>query len=170
MAVSPYCRMAVGVFDDVRIRYGHTAYTACTAIRPYVHDTNQGANTKLTTLISLMRMFIAGPDVSLNGSPTVSPTTAALCGSEPLPPSAPPSMCFLALSHAPPALAMNSASITPVNVAPASMPPSAYSPSSLPTTTGATTAVSPGTIISRKAARVAMSTQRPHAGSWGSAT
>ena len=26
------------------------------------------------------------PDVSLNGSPTVSPTTAALCASEPLPP------------------------------------------------------------------------------------
>ena len=28
--------------------------------------------------ISLMRMFSAGPDVSLNGSPTVSPTTACV--------------------------------------------------------------------------------------------
>ena len=29
-------------------------------------------------VISLIRMLIDGPDVSLNGSPTVSPTTAAL--------------------------------------------------------------------------------------------
>ncbi len=60
----------------------------------------------------------------MNGSPTVSPTTAALCGSLPLPPCAPPSMYFLALSQAPPALAMKSASRTPVTVAPASRPPS----------------------------------------------
>jgi len=33
---------------------------------------------------SLMRMFIDGPEVSLSGSPTVSPTTAALCVSLPL--------------------------------------------------------------------------------------
>ena len=45
-----------------------------------------GANTRDTTAISLMRMFIDGPDVSLNGSPTVSPTTEALCASDPLPP------------------------------------------------------------------------------------
>jgi hypothetical protein len=32
-----------------------------------------------------MTMFNAGPDVSLKGSPTVSPTTAALWTSEPLP-------------------------------------------------------------------------------------
>ena len=36
--------------------------------------------------ISLSRMFREGPEVSLNGSPTVSPTTAALCASEPFPP------------------------------------------------------------------------------------
>ncbi len=105
-----------------------------------------------------------GPLVSLNGSPTVSPTTAALCGSEPLPPWAPPSMYFLALSQAPPALAMKSASITPVTVAPASIPPSVSMPKSLPTSTGAITAVSPGTIISRRAARVEMSTQRALSG------
>ena len=40
-------------------------------------QTKSGAMTSDTTDISLMRMFIAGPDVSLNGSPTVSPTTAA---------------------------------------------------------------------------------------------
>ena len=36
-----------------------------------------GANTRDTMVISLIRMFIAGPEVSLNGSPTVSPTTVA---------------------------------------------------------------------------------------------
>lgn len=39
---------------------------------------NRGANTRDTTVISLIRMLMEGPDVSLNGSPTVSPTTAAL--------------------------------------------------------------------------------------------
>ena len=41
--------------------------------------TNSGANTTDTMVISLIRMLIDGPEVSLNGSPTVSPTTAALC-------------------------------------------------------------------------------------------
>ena len=49
-------------------------------------------------------MFRDGPDVSFSGSPTVSPTTAALCSSEPLPPRLPASMYFLALSQAPPEL------------------------------------------------------------------
>ena len=39
---------------------------------------NNGANTKATTVINLIKMLIDGPDVSLKGSPTVSPTTAAL--------------------------------------------------------------------------------------------
>ena len=34
-----------------------------------------------------------GPTVSLRGSPTVSPTTAALCASEPLPPAQRPTLC-----------------------------------------------------------------------------
>lgn len=46
----------------------------------------------------------AGPAVSLKGSPIVSPMTAALCASNPFPPSWPDSMYFLALSQAPPAL------------------------------------------------------------------
>ena len=37
---------------------------------------------KDTIDISLIKMFIEGPDVSLNGSPTVSPVTEALCGSD----------------------------------------------------------------------------------------
>ena len=47
---------------------------------------NSGANVSDTMVIRLMRMFMDGPDVSLKGSPTVSPTTAALWASEPLPP------------------------------------------------------------------------------------
>ena len=35
--------------------------------------------------MSFMRMLRAGPEVSFKGSPTVSPTTAALWTSEPLP-------------------------------------------------------------------------------------
>lgn len=46
----------------------------------------KGANTRDSTAISLMRMLRDGPDVSLRGSPTVSPMTAALCGSDPLGP------------------------------------------------------------------------------------
>ena len=45
-----------------------------------------GANTKETMVINLIKMLIDGPEVSLNGSPTVSPTTDALWASEPLPP------------------------------------------------------------------------------------
>ncbi|GER44109.1 catenin alpha-1 [Striga asiatica] len=36
--------------------------------------------------MSLMRMFRDGPEVSLSGSPIVSPITAALCGSDPFGP------------------------------------------------------------------------------------
>ena len=38
---------------------------------------NNGAKTSEMTVISLIRMLMDGPEVSLNGSPTVSPTTAA---------------------------------------------------------------------------------------------
>src|SRR5688500_9409031 len=41
-----------------------------------------GAITSDTMDISLIRIFIDGPEVSLNGSPTVSPVTEALCGSD----------------------------------------------------------------------------------------
>jgi len=39
---------------------------------------NNGANTNDTIVINLIKILIDGPEVSLNGSPTVSPTTAAL--------------------------------------------------------------------------------------------
>src|SRR5438445_429739 len=66
--------------------------------------TNRGAKTSVTVLSSLISTCSDGPAVSLNGSPTVSPTTAALWVGEPLPPYSPVSMNFLALSHAPPPL------------------------------------------------------------------
>ncbi len=69
--------------------------------------------TMATMLMSLIRMFRLGPAVSLKGSPTVSPMTAALWAGEPLPPKFPSSMYFLALSQAPPALAMNTARTKP---------------------------------------------------------
>ena len=40
-------------------------------------DQSNGAITRLTIAMTLIRMFIDGPEVSLKGSPTVSPTTAA---------------------------------------------------------------------------------------------
>ena len=46
----------------------------------------KGANTSDSTAMSLMRMLSDGPDVSLRGSPMVSPITAALWGSDPLGP------------------------------------------------------------------------------------
>ena len=42
----------------------------------------EGAITRETIDINFIRIFIEGPDVSLNGSPTVSPVTEALCGSD----------------------------------------------------------------------------------------
>src|SRR5690606_16672214 len=45
-------------------------------------NASSGAMTRATTDISLRRIFSEGPEVSLKGSPTVSPTTAALWGSD----------------------------------------------------------------------------------------
>ena len=51
-------------------------------------------NTMDTVDTKLIRMFREGPEVSLKGSPTVSPMTAALCCSEPLPPWWPDSVSY----------------------------------------------------------------------------
>ena len=83
----------------------------------------------------------------MNGSPTVSPTTAALCLSEPfLSPLYPASICFLPLSQAPPAFAIIIAIKTPVTRAPASNPPRAFTDHN-PITTGTIIAKTPGKII-----------------------
>lgn len=46
----------------------------------------KGAKTSDSTAMSLIRMLSDGPDVSLRGSPIVSPITAALWASDPLGP------------------------------------------------------------------------------------
>src|SRR5215510_7551307 len=56
-------------------------------------------------VVNLMTGFMATEEVSLNGSPTVSPTTVAACSSVPFERSS-VSTIFLALSQAPPAFAM----------------------------------------------------------------
>ena len=48
--------------------------------------TTTGAISSATRFMTLISGLRAGPAVSLNGSPTVSPMTVALCDSEPLPP------------------------------------------------------------------------------------
>ena len=60
------------------------------------------------SVVNLMIGFMATDDVSLNGSPTVSPTTVASCSGVPFCFSS-TSTIFLALSQAPPALAMKMA-------------------------------------------------------------
>ena len=95
----------------------------------------------------------------------MSPMTAALCGSEPLPPWWPSSISFFALSHTPPALAIIRAIRTPVTSAPASSPPRPATPSTKPVATGAVTARRPGRIISLMAERVEMATHRAESGS-----
>ena len=116
--------------------------------------------TMATMDISLTRMLRLGPDVSLKGSPTVSPTTVALCTSLPLPPKLPSSTYFLALSHAPPELAMKMASTKPAERPPTSRPMTPDTPKMSPVSTGAMIASSEGNTISRWAPLVEICTQR----------
>ena len=114
-----------------------------------------------------MRTCRLGPAVSLNGSPTVSPTTAAACAGVPLPMtwpfssfSSPDSMYFFALSQAPPPLFSTVAKITPAIVPTMSSAASASAFSTTPTAIGASTASRPGAIMFRSADAVVMSTTR----------
>lgn len=110
-------------------------------------------------------MLRAGPEVSFNGSPTVSPTTAALCSSVPLPLTVPlitnypPSMYFLALSQAPPELAEDKAMATPETIAPGNNPATARGPSKTPKTKGVTKTKAPGANILLKEASVEIAIQ-----------
>ena len=70
--------------DEIALSLSHSMYVLLLHIVSYALRT--GARTSAIMDMSLMRIFNAGPDVSLNGSPTVSPVTAALWHSEPLPP------------------------------------------------------------------------------------
>src|SRR5580765_6387573 len=77
-----------------------------------------------TRLAILIIGLIAGPAVSLYGSPTVSPVTDAAWASEPFPPYRPSSIDFFALSQAPPPEVMAIARKRPVTIVPISRPPS----------------------------------------------
>ena len=85
--------------------------------------------------------------------------------SVPLPPKFPFSTNFLALSHAPPALAIINAIKTHPNRAPASMPPRWTGPKTNPITTGEPIAIAPGRSILFSAALVAISTHLALSGS-----
>src|SRR5690606_34709133 len=110
-----------------------------------------------TRLAILMSGLIAGPAVSLYGSPTVSPVIDAACASVPLPPCAPSSISFFALSHAPPPAVMEIARKMPVTIVPTSSPPS-ITYDSAPTMIGMAIGISAGTIIWRIALLVSRST------------
>lgn len=94
------------------------------------------AITMLTIDISFIKIFNDGPDVSLNGSPTVSPTIVVLWFSLPLPPKLPSSIIFFALSHAPPEFDMNTASVNPAARPPVRSPNTPATPKTKPTTIG----------------------------------
>jgi hypothetical protein len=64
-----------GFQDESLLFYAYPAYLI-----------NSGANTSETMVINFIRMLRDGPDVSLKGSPTVSPTTAAAWVGVPFPP------------------------------------------------------------------------------------
>jgi len=110
--------------------------------------------TRLRMAISLIRILREGPLVSFNGSPTVSPITAALCSSLPFflttlsTTSYPDSMYFLALSQAPPVFEALMASYTPLISAPGRRPSTKRGPKNIPVTIGVTITKAPGAIIS----------------------
>merc|ERR1719350_2482446 len=84
-------------------------------------------------------MLSAGPEVSFNGSPTVSPVTEFLCASDPFTnslPRPPAEMYFFELSHAPPELLMEIASCTLDTRAPDRRPAQAFLPKPKPATRG----------------------------------
>jgi hypothetical protein len=111
---------------------------------------------------NLTRMFKEGPLVSFNGSPTVSPITAALCSSDfffltyPLTVNCPDSMYFLALSQAPPELADDIAILHPETKIPGKTPATAVGPNTTPTNKGVPKTIVAGKNISCKADLVAI--------------
>jgi len=104
-------------------------------------------------------MLSEGPLVSFNGSPTVSPITAALCTSVCLPCTFPFSSLyllfstyFLALSQAPPVFEAEIASYTPLTKAPGNNPATAFGPKNNPIIIGVKITNAPGATISLREA------------------
>src|SRR5438067_13610319 len=116
-----------------------------------------------TMFVILIIGLIAGPAVSLYGSPTVSPVTAAAWASEPLPPKAPSSISFFALSQAPPPDVMAMARKSPVIIVPIRRPPSIFG-LMIPTTIGKRIGIAAGSSMLLIAELVTMSIVRPYSG------
>merc|ERR1719187_526089 len=111
------------------------------------YDSMADPNTRLRMAVSFITMLSAGPEVSLSGSPTVSPVTEFLCASEPLTnslPRPPAEMYFLELSQAPPVLLMEMASCTLETRAPDRSPAHAFFPKPIPATSGLRITRAPG--------------------------
>lgn len=62
-------------------------------------ESNNGAINSAVMLVNFIKMFSEGPATSFKGSPTVSPTTAAVCVGVPLIQKPEASILFFALSH-----------------------------------------------------------------------
>jgi len=103
---------------------------------------------------NLTKILSDGPLVSFKGSPTVSPITAALCSADPLALTTPStknyllSIYFLALSQAPPALALEMAFETPEIKIPGNKPATAYGPKRIPNKNGNPKTIAAGKNIS----------------------
>src|SRR3954468_10713742 len=113
-----------------------------------------------TMFATLIIGLIAGPAVSLYGSPTVSPVTDAAWASEPLPPYSPSSIDFFALSQAPPPEVIAIARKRPVTIVPIKRPPSIFA-LMIPTMIGNAIGIAAGASISLIAELVTMSIARP---------
>ena len=93
----------------------------------------------------------------------MSPVTAAAWASEPLPPNAPSSISFFALSHAPPPEVMAIARKRPVTIVPIRSPPSSFALIS-PATIGKPIGIRAGSIMLLIAEPVTMSIALPYSG------
>merc|ERR1719469_262020 len=149
-----------------------TKRSTAIGIRPRYHSSKSflprrnGAINRETMLINLIRMFNEGPEVSLKGSPTVSPITHALPCSVFLSPTF--SQSFLALSQAPPALDIMMASIAPETMEPARRPMRHCGPTRNPMQIGERMAYAPGATISLTEDAVEMATHLSESGSTSS--
>ena len=95
-------------------------------------------------LISLIRILRLGPEVSLNGSPTVSPTTVALCTSLPLPPKLPSSTYFLLHCPRTTGIRHKDSNTNPLLSPPISKPNTPGTPKTSPVRMGAMIAINDG--------------------------
>src|SRR3954466_12056733 len=115
---------------------------------------------RIATMFAILIIgLIAGPAVSLYGSPTVSPVTEAGAASEPLPPYSPSSISFFALSQAPPPEVIAIARKRPVTIVPIRRPPSIRT-LMIPTTIGTAIGMIAGASIDLIAEPVTMVTAR----------